>query len=256
MVTDDYIAKPTCHECAAVVNEEQRFCHNCGNYLGVEAVTINIFNNADLRRTFIFYFIYLFICLCIKHTSWFNSYDQLFWVELLLAAITLRFAGLNWLQIKPLLQFNNFKWQVLIGVIALAVAGSMLVTISVRELNVSFFQTEVSYYQVYKLYNYPVLVMIYSIALMPAIFEELAFRGIMYNYCANFLDERLAVAVIAFLFAIMHLNLMSLVWLIPFAFFIGNLRYKYNTLWYGIIFHFTFNLTACLFDLYRQGELF
>jgi len=253
---EEYDIIPTCHECDVSVRDDQRFCHNCGNYLGAEAVTVNIFNNADLRTVFIFYFIYLFICLLIKHSSWFNTYDELFWVELLLAAITLRFAWLNWSQIKPVLRFNNFKWDTLLKVIAIAATGSLLVTISVRELNVSFFQSEVSYYEAYKIYNYPTLVMIYSIALMPAIFEELAFRGVMYNYCANFLDERLVVAVIAFLFAIMHLNLMSLVWLIPFAFFIGNLRRKYNTLWYGIIFHFTFNLTACLFDLYRQGELF
>ncbi|MCW3111147.1 MAG: family intrarane metalloprotease, partial [Segetibacter sp.] len=208
---DEYIIQATCHECDVPVNEEQRFCPNCGNYLGAEAVTINIFNNSDLRRVFIFYFIYLFICLLIKHSLWFNSYDELFWVELILAAITLRFVWLNWSQIKPVLRFNNFKWHILSGVILIAAAGSLLITISVRELNVTFFQTDVSYYEAYKLYNYPTLVMIYSIALMPAIFEELTFRGVMYNYCANFLDERLVVALTAFLFAVMHLNLMSLV---------------------------------------------
>jgi len=77
----------------------------------------------------------------------------------------------------------------------------------------------------------------------------------MYNYCASFLDERLVVAVTAFLFAIMHLSLLSLVWLIPFGFFIGHLRRKYDTIWYGIVFHFIFNLTACCIDLYRQGQL-
>lgn len=255
-MSEEYFIQPTCHECDVSIHEEQRFCHNCGNYLGAEAVTISIFNNSDLRRVFIFYFIYLFVCLLIKHSSWFNTYDELFWVELILAGITLRFAWLNWPQIKPIFRFNNFRWYVFAGVILIASLGSLLVTISVRELNVTFFHREFSYYEAYRLYNFPTLVMIYSIALMPAVFEELAFRGVMFNYCANFLDERLVVALTAFLFAIMHLNLVSLVWLIPFAFFIGNLRRKYNTIWYGIIFHFVFNLTACLFDLYRQGELF
>jgi membrane protease YdiL (CAAX protease family) len=255
-LSEIYYSTDTCDECNEPVHEEHRFCHNCGNYLGGEAVSISIFNNSDLRGVFIFYFIYLFICLLIKHSSWFDSYDELFWVEIILAAITLRFVWLNWAQIKPVLRFNNFKWYVLSGVVLIAIAGSLLVTISVRELNVTFFHNDFSYYEAYRLYHYPVLVMIYSIALMPAIFEELAFRGVMYNYCENFLDERLVVALTAFLFAIMHLNLMSLVWLIPFAFFIGSLRRKYNTIWYSIIFHFTFNLTACLFDLYRQGEFF
>lgn len=249
---EECLIEPTCFECDAPVKDQQRFCQNCGSYLGAEVVAINIFNNSDLRRVFIFYFLYLFICLVIKHSSWFNSYDELFWVELILAGITLRFTWLNWSQIKPVLKFNNFRWSVLSGVIVVAALGSLLVTFSVRELNVSFFHSEFSYYEAYKMYRSPVMVMIYSIALLPALFEELAFRGVMFNYCANFLDERLVVALTAFLFAIMHLNLMSLVWLIPFAFYIGNLRRRYNTLWYGIVFHFVFNLTACLFDLYRQ----
>lgn len=246
----------TCDECEVAVRTDQRYCHNCGSYLGVDTVTINIYNNVHLRRTFIFYFLYLFVCLLVKHTSWFNNYDQMFWVEIVLAVITLWFVAQNWGQIKPVLKFNNFKWLALLFVVLVAAMASLLVSFGVRQLNVTFFNTEVSYYQAYKLYSYPILVMIYSIALMPAIFEELAFRGVMYNYCLNFLDERLVVTVTAFLFAIMHLSFISLVWLIPFGFFIATLRRKYNTIWYGIVFHFVFNLTACAFDLNKQGELF
>jgi membrane protease YdiL (CAAX protease family) len=255
-LSEEYQVQSTCEECEGAVNDDHRYCYHCGHYLGQEAVTINIFNNLHLRRIFYFYFVYLFVCLFVKHNTWFNSYDQLFWVELILAAITARFAWVNRDEIKPILKFNNFKWHLLLGVIVIAAMASVLISLSVRELNVTFFHREVSYYSAYKLYVFPTLVMIYSIAIMPALFEELAFRGVMYNYCAGFLDERLVVAVTAFLFAIMHLSLISLIWLIPFGFIIGNMRRKYNTLWYGIFFHFTFNLTACLLDLYRQGELF
>jgi membrane protease YdiL (CAAX protease family) len=173
-----------------------------------------------------------------------------------LAVITLGFVGLNWAGIKPVLKFRNFSWVTLWGVVVLSAASSFLVSFAVKELNGTFFHSDVNYYDPYRSYTFPTFVMIYSIAIMPAVFEELAFRGIMYNYCANFLDERLVVAVTAFLFAVMHLSIVSLVWLIPFGFFIANLRRKYNTLWYGIVFHFVFNLVACIFDLYRQGELF
>ncbi len=253
---EEYEIKRTCKECDVVVSDDHRFCHNCGAYLGEDAVTISIYNNADLRWVFFFYFTYLFICLFVRQSPWFDSYDELFWIELLLAAFTSRFAWINREQIKPVLRFNNFKWYILAGVILVAAIASTIISLSVRELNVTFFQRDVSYYGAYKIYIYPVLIMIYSIAVMPAIFEELAFRGVMYNYCSNFLDERLVVIVTAFLFAIMHLSLISLAWLIPFGIFIGSLRRKYNTIWYGIFFHFTFNLTACLIDLYRQGELF
>ena len=252
---EEYEIHATCDECEVAVQPDHRYCHNCGAYLSAEAVSINIFNNIDLRNVFIFYFIYLFICLLVKYTPSFNSYDELFWVEIVLAAVTLVFTVINWKGIKPLLKFNNFKWRILAGVIVISAAASLSVSFAVQELNINFFHNEINYYAAYKLYSFPTLVMIYSIALMPAVFEELAFRGIMYNYCYNFLDERLAVVVTAFLFGVMHLSLISLVWLIPFGFFIGNLRRKYHTLWYGILFHFTFNMVACLFDLYQQGEL-
>jgi membrane protease YdiL (CAAX protease family) len=241
-----------CEECQAKVTEEQRYCHNCGAYLSAEAVTINIFNNLALRQVFIFYFLYLFICLVVKHASWFKTYDELFWVEIVLAVITLRYVLLNRREMRRALRFRKFRWYRLFGVMGLAALASCLVSFSVREVNVTFFNTDISYYDAYKVYTYPVPLMLYSIALAPAIFEEMAFRGVMYNYCASFLDERLVVAVTAFLFAIMHLSLISLVWLIPFGFFIGHLRRRYRTIWYGVVFHFSFNFTACMIDLYRH----
>jgi membrane protease YdiL (CAAX protease family) len=80
-------------------------------------------------------------------------------------------------------------------IIVIAAVGSLIVSISVRELNVTFFHTEVSYYKAFRFYAFPTMVMVYSIAVMPAIFEELAFRGVMYHYCSNFLDDRLVVVV-------------------------------------------------------------
>jgi membrane protease YdiL (CAAX protease family) len=245
-----------CFECSEAISEHHRYCPHCGTYQGAQAVSINVFNNAALRQVFLFYFVYLFICLLVKHTNYFNSYSALVWIEFLLAAVTLGFAWQNRAQIIPLLSFKHFNFSIFVAVIAIAAGASFLVSLSVREVNITFFGSEVSYYNAFKPYYFPVVLMVWSIAVLPALMEELAFRGVMYNYCATFLDERLVVAVTAFLFAIMHLSLISLVWLIPFGFFIGNLRRRYNTLWYGVTFHFIFNLVACLIDLYREGQLF
>ncbi|MDB5191231.1 MAG: family intrarane metalloprotease [Segetibacter sp.] len=255
MVEEAYQVQSSCDECEVNVLDHQRFCPNCGAHLSAEPVTINIFNHSSLRQLFFFYFSYLFVCLLVKYTTWFDSYDEMFWIEIVLAVITLRFAWLNRTELRPVLKFNNFRWYLLIGVIGLAVGASSVISYSVQEVNVTFFNSEVSYYKAYRLYYFPALLMIYSIALMPAIFEEITFRGVMYNLTASFLDERLAVIVTAFLFAIMHLSLISLIWLLPFGIFIGHLRRKYNTIWYGVVFHFMFNFTAVFIDLYRQGEV-
>lgn len=244
-----------CDECGSTVKNHNRFCYHCGSFLGYKIEEINIFNNAKLQNAFFFYAGYLFICLCVKYTGWFRSYDRLFWVEILLAVITLFFAKANWPSIKPLLRFNNFRWYILLAVICGAVIFSSVVNVSINQINISIFRTQYSLFDGYRLYEFPVLIMFYSVALMPAIFEELAFRGVLYGYLNSFLNGRLTVIVTGFVFAAIHLNFFSLIWLIPFGVLIGALRKKYNTIWYGILFHFAFNITACLFDLYRQGEL-
>lgn len=241
-----------CDDCDTSVKGYHRFCHHCGAYLGTDAGRVDIFNNRHLRGALVFYAIYLFFCLTVRFTSWFNSYDSLFFVEVTLAAVTVYFARRNRATVKPLLRFNNFNVLVLLVVIAVSIVFSTIISLTIKQINVSIFQVDTSLFEPYRIYQFPVLIMIYSIAVMPAIFEEIAFRGVLYNYFNAFLDERMVVMITGFIFAAIHLNFFSLVWLIPFGILIGTLRRKYNTLWYGIIFHFVFNLTACLIDLYGQ----
>jgi uncharacterized protein len=244
-----------CEECDSGVKKYQRFCHNCGAYLGSNADDISIFNNSKLQAAFFFFVIYLFVCLTVKYTDWFDSYDRLFWIEILLAVITLVYARKNFSSLKPVLRFNNFSFLRLLGVMIISVVFSLIINIFVTEINITIFNTNINLYEPYRIYQFPVLVMFYSVALMPAVFEELAFRGVLYNYLDTILDERLVVMVTSFAFAAIHLNFLALVWLIPFAIFLGTLRRKYHTIWYGVVFHFVFNITACIYDLYRQGAL-
>jgi membrane protease YdiL (CAAX protease family) len=141
----------------------------------------------------------------------------------------------------------------LAGCICLAAISSVVINIVVTKLNISFFGTDESYFSRYNVYSMPALIMIYSIAVYPAIVEELAFRGVMYNYLRKILDERLVVIVTAFVFAVVHLDFIALFWLVPFGILVGTMRRRYETIWYGVIFHFVFNLIAVLFDLYKNG---
>lgn len=251
-----HIAHSTCQECDSPVKDYHRFCYNCGAYLGGEGERIDIFNNSQLRTAFIFYALYLFVCLMVKYTEWFDNYDRLFWIELLLAGLTISFAIANRKNIRPTLSFSSFRIGLLAGIVALAIVFSIIVNLLVHELNVSLFHSDVSFYKGYKIYMSPRLLMIYSIALMPALFEELAFRGVLFSHLAAVMDEKLVMIITGFIFAAMHLNFISLIWLIPFGIFLGFLRKKYHTLWYGIIFHFVFNFVACLIDMYNEGVLF
>ena len=240
-----------CQTCKNEVKSFHRFCYNCGSYLAPSQLRLH--KNRDLQSAFLFFFIYLIVCFVVRFTGLFNSYNNLFWIEMLLAAITLVYAAINFRTIKPVLLFRNFNWQRLAGCIFLAAIASAIINIVISKLNISFFGTDESFYGRYSIYSMPVLVMIYSIAVYPALFEELAFRGVIYSYLDNFMDEKLVVIITAFMFGIVHLNFISLFWLVPFGILTGTMRKRFGTIWYGVIFHFTFNLVAVLFDLYKNG---
>lgn len=244
-----------CDACNSKVKGYHRFCYHCGQYLGSDTTRITVFNNNSLQSAFIFFIVYLFVCLAVQFTTWFDSYQRMFWVEIFLAAFTLFHVSKNYEALKPVLKFHNFSVIRLTGCISLAVIASVIVNLIVIKLNYSFFRTDTSYYARYSIYTMPAIVMTYSIALNPAIFEELAFRGVLYNYLNTFLNERLVIIVTGFAFGMMHLSFISLFWLVPFGILVGAMRKRFGTIWYGVVFHFIFNLVAVLFDLYRHGHL-
>ncbi len=248
--------KSYCEICNKEVQGFHRFCYNCGRYLGFDGARFSLYKNTSLQSSFSFFCIYLSACLLVRFTNLFDDYNRLFWVEIFLAIIIFIYAVINFRNIKPLLKFRNFNVIRLIGCVSFAAIASVVINITVSKLNISFFGTDAGYYSQYSIYSMPAFIMVYSIAVYPAIFEELAFRGVIYNYLTNFLDERLVVIVTAFMFAIVHLNFISLFWLVPFGILVGAMRKRFGTIWYGVVFHFTFNLIAVIFDLYKNGYFY
>jgi uncharacterized protein len=89
------------------------------------------------------------------------------------------------------------------------------------------------------------------VAVFPALFEELAFRGFVYNSINNLVGSKSAIWGSAFLFALVHFSLLSLVWLLPFGLLLAYFRNKYSSLLYGIIGHFTHNALVILIEYYQ-----
>jgi membrane protease YdiL (CAAX protease family) len=127
--------------------------------------------------------------------------------------------------------------------------GAFFVHYSVDWLNITLYSRQEEIYSEFSGSYYAGLLLIFFMAVTPALFEELAFRGYLLQVLLKVSDKSQAIYISAFLFSIIHLSFISLFWLIPFALFIGHIRVKENTIWYGIFFHFCFNLTSCLFQI-------
>ena len=88
---------------------------------------------------------------------------------------------------------------------------------------------------------------LFWVALMPAVFEEWAFRGVLLRGLRTTLPVGWAVATQALLFSIMHLNYTML---LPHFFFgcvAGVMRVVANSLWPCMLWHLLWNAAVVLY---------
>jgi len=244
------IHKKLCVQCEAIIAASGKFCPACGARQ-IAASVLSVENRwILLKQAALFYSIHIVVCAVSKFVSFF---DTLMWelvtvVVLWIASVA--FFTDKWTENKRLFNWRSFSWPKLAAYLAIAMTGAVLVHYSVGWLNITLFSKDEHYYIFAGNKVLNTITVIFFTAITPAIFEEIGFRGYLLNTLLKVADAPQAIYISAFLFAIIHLSFISLFWLIPFAIFQGYMRLKEDTLWYGIFFHFAFNLTGCIFELF------
>lgn len=240
----------TCRYCTQRIPEDTRFCPHCGEYQEVQE-HVNVFNSFELRAVLIYYFITLLVCLLVNLDDVVSDVYGLFVADAVMAVATITFTIINWKGFKGLLSLRRVRPLIVLLCIPAAIIAALGVNIMVEALNRSLFDQDFYFYHMYESLPYAKTIMILSIAVYPAIFEELAFRGFMYNYLNKLFDDRMTMLITAFLFALLHLSFLAFFWLFALGWVFAWLRNRYNTLWYGMVIHFFFNLTAVFYELWE-----
>lgn len=238
-----------CLECGALITSDGRFCNHCGARQIHEPVGPDESKWSLLKQAGLFYGIDIFVCCLVSFINFFKTLSWAPIFDLVMAISAVVFFCLNLNENKLLLTWKTFSLKKLLGYCFIAIVASCLVHYSVRWLNIVIYNKDEHYYQLLKGHFFGVLSVVLFTAIIPALFEELGYRGYLLSALLKVADKEQAIYIVSFLFAIIHLSFISLFWLIPFALFLGFIRVKENTIWYGVLFHFSFNLTACLFDL-------
>ena len=192
----------------------------------------------------------LLVCTIVYRTPQFRS---LFWsvsTEIFLGLLAIFFVLLLYRDLRSLFSWKNFSFLKAAVYSGAAVLLAVVVNVVIKWVNYKLFHQDVHFYQSFIYLKYPRLAMILRIVLLPAVFEEIAYRGVILESLLRLADRRRAIMIGAFLFAIIHMSFISFFWLVPFAIWLGNVRSREGTLWYGVLIHFFFNLTACLFELW------
>lgn len=91
---------------------------------------------------------------------------------------------------------------------------------------------------------------ILMVAVQPAIFEELAFRGVILQGLQHVLSPVESIFVSALMFMIIHLAVPSFPHLFVIGLALGWLRVRTGSLYPGMVLHFTHNLLCVVFEVW------
>lgn len=201
----------------------------------------------------IFYGSELTICTLARFGKLYHTPEGLFITEAVLSVMAIIAAAVCYREMKPLFAFKGLRLSKAIVYGFAAILFAIAINLTIRWLNKRIFNQDTLYFRAFQHLPFPRLGILLFVAVIPAFFEELAYRGVILEGLFHFSDEKRAVFMSAIFFAVIHMNFLSFFWLMPFAIWLGNVRWKEGTIWYSVLIHFCFNVTACLFEFYYYG---
>jgi membrane protease YdiL (CAAX protease family) len=242
-----------CINCDKPLGTAGNFCPQCGCAQIATNPGVATVKWDSIRKILLFFLIDAVICCT---ASFIDVFQTLYWsiaVDIMLAIVAVTFFVLNWSSYRSILIWHNFSFMRLLGYCAISVAVSVIVGFFADWLNDSLFSRHFSYYAFYAPYKHGKELAIFFVAVMPALFEELGYRGFLLGSLLTITEKKQGIFISAFLFGIMHTSFISLFWLIPFGLWQGYIRVKQNTIWYGVCIHFCFNFTVCITEIWKTG---
>lgn len=246
-----------CAKCGHLNQSHSNFCEVCGASLRLGEAEIKSKKDfISVKILLLFYLPSVLGLSILRIHELIATPEALFIVDLVLSGYFLLFFLVDIRSNWSVLKFPSFRWKVLLLGLGATIAFAFFVFYSIDWMNEALLNDYYdSEYPFFHNTEFPFLFMILSNCVQPAIFEELAFRGFVQGRLMKIMDSKKSVFLVsAFLFALLHLSILSMYWLIPLAIAYAWLRDRYNTIWYGVIFHFTHNLTVSVLLIHANNE--
>lgn len=242
-----------CSNCGADISLQSNFCKNCGVAINQKEIKYTSEKKKNLQSIAVFFAVELVICVWAMLIEEYTIRTSLFF-DITMAIIAILFFSLDWKENKFLLKWANFSLKKLVSLAAFTLVCGVAVQFLVTQLNHFVFEKDYVYFTTYADHKYGKYIMVVSIAVFPALFEELAYRGFLMQKLLKVVEPNEAIAISSILFFFVHFSMVSFFWMLPLAFLFGYVRMKYNTIWYGVIMHFCFNLVTCLLEIYKYSS--
>lgn len=247
-----------CNGCGKDIKSKSLYCGFCGSPAGIvsihqdESVKEKNFR-FNLYYPLVFYGALLIVLITLQSIEFRSIYTSVVFSDLSLIVFGLLFTIPVISLIKTSLTLRDISFKPLMWLVPLSVVIAVCVIGLSNLLNRTLFENQ-EYINWAESTSFPLLYGILSTAIQPAIVEEITFRGLVYTCLNEVMGWRSAVLLSAFMFALAHMSVISLFWLIPAGIFYGYLRYRYKTIWYGVAAHFIHNSTVVIYELYIEGS--
>ena len=102
--------------------------------------------------------------------------------------------------------------------------------------------------------NYKIFIGFVFYATLPAIFEEIFFRGLIFDKLKLIYSVKNSIIISSILFYLIHLvfgSFVSFIYILPLGIFYGYLRNRYNNLLYPIVSHFFYNFVVFIYPIIK-----
>jgi membrane protease YdiL (CAAX protease family) len=102
--------------------------------------------------------------------------------------------------------------------------------------------------------DYKIIFGLIFYATLPAIFEEIFFRGLIFDKLKLIYSVKNSIIISSILFYLIHLvfgTFLSFLYIIPLGLFLGYLRNRYNNLIYPIVCHFFYNFIIFVYPIIK-----
>lgn len=252
MIAESTASESVCANCGVSVKITDTFCSQCGRELKTTAPRIREDVFTTLTPSLLFYFGTLILLMVYKFTPAFpDGFEGQLAISVLDIGIVIAFWIYAKRELAPLFSLSGLRIKLILLTVIGALAGSVVISLVADWINVSI--SDDVFYNPYLFEDttFPLLISILFICVQPAIFEEVAFRGFLFSNLEKVTSPAGAVYISSFIFGLLHLAFISLLWLVPIGLAFAFLRLRYNTLWYGIIGHFIYNLGITLIEFYQ-----
>lgn len=174
-----------------------------------------------------------------------------FVASFMMAAITLIWCAIFRHDLWPMLKrISKPRW--FAAALGLAAVTYVFASTMVRMVQFVFHLPDVPYLEPFIDEGYGLGWAILCVAVLPGIFEELAFRGVILSPLNRILKDQEAMVVCALMFAILHLQAASMPHLFVIGYLLSWLRLRSGSLYPSILMHFTHNLLVVLSEAYPQ----